>query len=95
MLYVVFLSAKVVEKIADCLSLEDKIVCYLSFLLYIMIFSTLMLLRYFMIIFREYVVHGYLYGWKLLFELGLGLFFTPFLLDFTLCIPYIFSILHW
>ena len=54
-----------------------------------------MLLRYLMIIFREYVVHGYLYGWKLLFELGLGLFFTPFLLDFTLCIPYIFSILHW
>ena len=36
-LYVVFLSAKVIEKIADRLSLEDKLVCYLSFLLYIMI----------------------------------------------------------
>ncbi len=36
-LYVVFLSAKVTEKKADRLSFEDKIVCYLSFLLYIMI----------------------------------------------------------
>lgn len=36
-LYVVFLPAKVTEKKADCLSFEDKIVCYLSFLLYIMI----------------------------------------------------------
>ena len=36
-LYVVFLLAKVTEKIADCLSFEKIIVCYLSFLLYIMI----------------------------------------------------------
>ena len=36
-LYVVFLLAKIVEKIADCVSFEEIIVCYLSFLLYIMI----------------------------------------------------------
>ncbi|KAB6369451.1 hypothetical protein GAZ38_05670 [Bacteroides xylanisolvens] len=36
-LYVVFLLAKVTEKIADWLSFEKIIVCYLSFLLYIMI----------------------------------------------------------
>lgn len=31
-----FNSANVTEKIAGCLPFEDKIVCYLSFLLYIM-----------------------------------------------------------
>ena len=36
-LYVVFLLAKIAEKIADCVSFEEIIVCYLSFLLYIMI----------------------------------------------------------
>ena len=36
-LYVVFLLAKIAEKIADCVSVEEIIVCYLSFLLYIMI----------------------------------------------------------
>ena len=42
-LYVVFLLAKIAEKIADCVSFEEIIVCYLSFLLYIMIlwFSSL------------------------------------------------------
>ena len=36
-LYVVFLLAKIAEKIADCVSFEEIIVYYLSFLLYIMI----------------------------------------------------------
>ena len=38
-LYVVFLLAKIAEKIADCVSFEEIIVCYLSFLLYIMIYN--------------------------------------------------------
>lgn len=36
-LYIVFLCHKSNGKIADRLSFKDKIVCYLSFLLYIMI----------------------------------------------------------